>query len=96
MLPLVKKVIPGSLKDKIKSINRDRRLDAAMNQLAAVSMSEAPGRDVLTEGGSGEEHSYGERAQSDDSLHEKRKLYWLSICLERRFRPRGKKKMLGK
>ena len=49
MLPLVKKVIPGSLKDKIKSINRDRRLDAAMNQLAAVSMSEAPGRDVLTE-----------------------------------------------
>lgn len=49
MLPLVKKVIPGSVKDKIKSINRDRRLDAAMNQLAAVSTNEAPDLDVLTE-----------------------------------------------
>lgn len=49
MLPLVKKVIPGSIKDKIKSINRDRLLDAAMNQLAAVSPNQAPDRDVLTE-----------------------------------------------
>ena len=49
MLPLVKKVIPGSIKNKIKSINRDRRLDAAMNRLAAVPANEAPGRDVLTE-----------------------------------------------
>jgi hypothetical protein len=49
MLPLVKKAIPGSIKNKIKSINRDRLLDAAMNQLAAVPPNEAPGRDVLTE-----------------------------------------------
>lgn len=49
MLPLVKKVIPGSIKDKIKSINRGRRLDAAMQQLAAVPTNEAPGLDVLTE-----------------------------------------------
>lgn len=49
MLPLVKKVIPGSVKDKLKSINRDRRLDAAMNQLAAVPANEVPGEDVLTE-----------------------------------------------
>lgn len=48
MLPLVKKVIPGSIKDKIKSINRERRLDAAMNHLAAVPANEAPGLDVLT------------------------------------------------
>lgn len=49
MLPLVKKVIPGSIKDKIKSINRERRLDAAMQHLAAVPANEAPGLDVLTE-----------------------------------------------
>lgn len=49
MLPLVKKVIPGSIKDKIKSINRERRLDAAMQHLAAIPANEAPGLDVLTE-----------------------------------------------
>lgn len=49
MLPLVKKVIPGSIKDKIKSINRERRLDAAMKKFAAVPANEAPGLDVLTE-----------------------------------------------
>lgn len=49
MLPLVKKVIPGSIKDKIKSMNRERRLDAAMNHLAAVPANETPGLDVLTE-----------------------------------------------
>jgi predicted O-methyltransferase YrrM len=49
MLPLVKKVIPGPLKDKIKSINRQRRLDAAMHKLAAVSTIAVPDRDVLTE-----------------------------------------------
>jgi|ERR1700754_2537104 len=49
MLPLVKKVIPGSIKDKIKSINRERRLDAAMQQLAALPKNEAPSGDVLIE-----------------------------------------------
>lgn len=49
MLPLVKKVIPGPIKDKIKSMNRERRLDAAMHRLAAVPPNEAPGVDVLTE-----------------------------------------------
>jgi len=49
MLPLVKKVIPGSIKDKIKSINRERRLDSAMQHLAAIPANEAPGLDVLTE-----------------------------------------------
>lgn len=49
MLPLVKKVIPGSIKDKIKSMNRERRLDAAMQHLAAIPANEAPGLDVLTE-----------------------------------------------
>lgn len=49
MLPLVKRVIPGSIKDKIKNINRERRLDAAMNRLAAVPANETPGIDVLTE-----------------------------------------------
>lgn len=49
MLPLVKKVIPGPLKEKIKSINQYRRLDAAMNRLEAVPPNEAPGLDVLTE-----------------------------------------------
>ena len=49
MLPLVKKMIPGPVKDKIKSITRERRLDAAMQRLAAVSTNEAPGLDVLTD-----------------------------------------------
>ena len=49
MLPLVKKVIPGPIKDKIKSMNRERRLDAAMHRLASVPVNEAPGLDVLTE-----------------------------------------------
>jgi Methyltransferase domain len=49
MLTRVKKVIPAPLKDKIKSINRERRLDAAMNRLAAVSPDQIPGTDVLTE-----------------------------------------------
>lgn len=49
MLPLVKKVLPGSLKDKIKSLDRERRLDAAMSQLAGVPKNEVPGREVLTD-----------------------------------------------
>lgn len=49
MLPLVKKVVPGPIKDKIKSMNRERRLDAAMHRLASVPTNEAPGLDVLTE-----------------------------------------------
>ena len=49
MLPLVKKVLPGSLKDKIKSLDRERRLDAAMRHLAGVPKDEVPGSDVLTE-----------------------------------------------
>jgi hypothetical protein len=48
MLTRVKKVIPAPLKDKIKSINRERRLDAAMNRLAATA-PEIPGSDVLNE-----------------------------------------------
>jgi hypothetical protein len=47
MLPLVKRALPGSLKDKIKSLNRQRRLDAAMHQLTAVGLNEIPGNDVL-------------------------------------------------
>lgn len=49
MLPLVKKVIPGPIKDKIKNLNRERRLDAAMQRLASVPANEVPGLDVLTE-----------------------------------------------
>ena len=49
MLPLVKKVVPGPIKDKIKNMNRERRLDAAMYRLASVPANEAPGLDVLTE-----------------------------------------------
>src|SRR4026208_2548670 len=48
MLTLVKKIVPGSVKEKIKSINRERRLDAAMHDLAAVSKNGAPDLDVLT------------------------------------------------
>jgi hypothetical protein len=48
MLTLVKKIVPGSVKEKIKSFNRERRLDAAMHDLAAVSKNGAPDLDVLT------------------------------------------------
>lgn len=53
MVALVKKILPRSFKDKIKSIERERRFDAAMSRLASVPPSEAPPSDVLTELGRG-------------------------------------------
>jgi predicted O-methyltransferase YrrM len=46
---LVKKVLPNSIKDKIKSVRRQRRLDAAMRRLASLKQGEAPARDILAE-----------------------------------------------
>jgi hypothetical protein len=53
MVVLVKKILPSLVKDKIKSINRDRRLAAAIDRLASVPPHQAPTRDVLAELGRG-------------------------------------------
>lgn len=53
MVALVKKILPASLKEKIKSINRERRLDAAIRRLASIGENEAPAPDVLAELGRG-------------------------------------------
>jgi predicted O-methyltransferase YrrM len=53
MVALVKKIFPSSIKKKIESINRERRLGAAMRRLASLRENEAPGRYVLTELGCG-------------------------------------------
>jgi predicted O-methyltransferase YrrM len=50
MVALIKKVFPSSLKNKIKSINRERKLGVAMKRLtAAVESGGAPESDILTE-----------------------------------------------
>ena len=48
MVP-IKKILPSSFKEKIKSINRERRLSAAIRRLASAGESEAPSGDVLSE-----------------------------------------------
>src|SRR5215213_5043879 len=53
MVGIVKKILPSSFKDKIKSINRERQFAAAIRRLTSVSESEAPARDVLAELGRG-------------------------------------------
>lgn len=49
MPALVKKILPKSVKDKIKSVRSDRQLDAAVRRLTAVPLNELPSHDVLSE-----------------------------------------------
>lgn len=49
MVALVKKILPNSFKDRIKRINSERRLDAAIRRLRSVPESETPPPDILTE-----------------------------------------------
>jgi hypothetical protein len=49
MAALVKKILPRSVKDKLKGIRRDRQLDAALRRLAAVPVNEAPSHEILVE-----------------------------------------------
>jgi predicted O-methyltransferase YrrM len=49
MVAIIKKVFPSSLKNKIKSINRERQLSVAMKRLTAAVESGAPESDVLAE-----------------------------------------------
>src|SRR5687767_11766863 len=56
MVGLVKKILPNSFKDKIKSISSERRLDAAIRGLASVPLSETPPPDILSELG----HAWGD------------------------------------
>lgn len=49
MVAIIKKVLPSSLKNKIKSINRERQLSAAMKRLTAAVETGAPEPDVLAE-----------------------------------------------
>lgn len=60
MVTLIKKIFPSSFKKKIKSINSDRRLDAAIRQLTSAAASGAPARDVLAE---------LQRGWGDDGFH---------------------------
>ena len=53
MVALLKKVLPVSVKDRIKSISRERQFDAAIRQLASVPQSETPAREILAELGQG-------------------------------------------
>jgi len=45
----LKKILPSSFKEKIKSINRERRLGAAIRRLSLNGDSQAPSRDILSE-----------------------------------------------
>ena len=45
----LKKILPSSFKEKIKGINRERRLGAAIRRLSLNGDSQAPSRDVLSE-----------------------------------------------
>jgi len=56
MVALIKKVLPSSVKDKIKSINRERQLGVAVKRLTAAAENGAPAREVLAE----LEHAWGE------------------------------------
>lgn len=49
MSALVKKFVPRALKDKVKSINRERRLSAAMRRLNSVPANETPSYEILVE-----------------------------------------------
>ena len=49
MVALIKKVLPSSVKDKIKSINRERQLGVAVKRLTAAAENGAPTREVLAE-----------------------------------------------
>jgi len=49
MVALIKKVLPTSVKDKIKSINRERQLGVAVKRLTAAAENGAPRADVLAE-----------------------------------------------
>jgi hypothetical protein len=49
MSALVKKIVPKAFKEKVKSINRERRLGAAMRRLTSVRAGEPPSRDLLLE-----------------------------------------------
>src|SRR4051812_45646333 len=49
MVAIIKKVLPSSFKNKIKSINRARQLSAAMKRLSSAAENGTPGSDVLTE-----------------------------------------------
>ena len=53
MAAIVKKIVPNSVKEKIKSFDRDRRLDAALRRLSSVPTNETPSRDILVELGRG-------------------------------------------
>src|SRR5215470_10277792 len=49
MVALIKKVLPTSVKDKIKSINRERQLGVAVKRLTAAAENGIPDSDVLAE-----------------------------------------------
>ena len=49
MVAIIKKVLPTSVKDKIKSISRERQLGVAVKRLTAAAENGAPGADVLAE-----------------------------------------------
>jgi predicted O-methyltransferase YrrM len=49
MVALVKKFVPRAFKEKVKSINRERRLSAAMRRLNSVPSNKTPPYDVLIE-----------------------------------------------
>ena len=49
MVGFIKKVFPSSVKNKIKSINRERQLGVAVKRLTAAAESGTPESEVLTE-----------------------------------------------
>jgi predicted O-methyltransferase YrrM len=49
MVTLIKKIFPRSFKEKIKSIDRERRLSAAIRRLTSADENGTVGRDVLAE-----------------------------------------------
>jgi Methyltransferase domain len=49
MVALIKKVLPSSFKDKIKSINRERQLGIAMRRLTEAGQNGTPLPDVLAQ-----------------------------------------------
>ena len=49
MVALIKKVLPSSVKDKIKSINRERQLGVAVKRLTAAAENGVPAGEVLAE-----------------------------------------------
>jgi predicted O-methyltransferase YrrM len=49
MVTLVKKFVPRAFKEKVKNINRDRRLSAAMRRLTSVPAKETPSREILVD-----------------------------------------------